>query len=154
MKTLHAFAERVIAAPPAPLYAIVADYEDSHPRILPPPYLSNLRVEKGGYGDGTVITCEMRAMGRSLPFRAHVTEPEPGRVLQEAILESGLVTTFTFEPVGGGQRTRVRIDTRWPAPWWRARVEQALMGRLLRKVYDAELQNLSYEVSRAHAEAA
>lgn len=148
MKTLHAFAERAIAAPAASLYAVVADYEGGHARILPPRYLSNLRVVKGGYGDGTVITCEMRVMGRQMPFRAHVTEPEPGRVLQETILESGMTTTFTFEPVGDGRRTRVRIDTRWSAPWWRAGAEQALMGRLLRNVYDAELQNLSYEVSR------
>ncbi len=52
MPLLHASAERTIPAPAAAVYALLADYRDGHPRILPPAF-SDLTVLQGGIGAGT-----------------------------------------------------------------------------------------------------
>jgi hypothetical protein len=43
-----------IAAAPAQVYAIIANYREGHPRILPKEF-SGLTVEQGGIGAGTII---------------------------------------------------------------------------------------------------
>ncbi len=151
--TLCAAAQRDIAAPAGAVYALFADYENGHPRVLPPAYLSNLRIEKGGQGAGTVFTCEMRVMGQRRLFRALVTEPAPGRVLRETIPESGMVTTFTVEPLDGGRRARAQIETRWEVPRWRAPLERGLLVPFLRRVYRAELELVAREAARPIPEA-
>ena len=57
-------ASAVIHAPAADLYAIIADYERGHPRILPKPPFVSLAVEEGGIGAGTVIRVHMRVLPR------------------------------------------------------------------------------------------
>src|SRR6476619_4413817 len=86
-----------IASAPERVYAIIADYKNGHPRILPKQFLG-LAVEQGGVGAGTVINFQMRAFGRIVTNRSAVTEPEPGRVLVETELGGkGIVTPFTVE---------------------------------------------------------
>ena len=63
-----------IDAPPDRVYAIIADYRNGHPHILPRAF-RNLTVEKGGVGAGTIIRFEVRALGQTQRFRAFVTEP-------------------------------------------------------------------------------
>ena len=77
------------------VYSLLANYNEGHPRILPKQF-SNLVVEQGGIGAGTVIRFEMSLLGRKQTFQAAITEPEPGRVLVETYLENGAVTTFTI----------------------------------------------------------
>ena len=149
MTTLHVSVERPIAAPADALYRLLADYEDGHPRILPPEYFSRFRIEHGGQGEGTVILFSLRLMGRQRSARALITEPEPGRVLRETMLGTEAATTFTLDPLGDGSRTRVRIETRWQVPRWRAAAERLLATPLLRRIYERELKNLSYEIARA-----
>jgi len=64
-----------IPVPPQRAYSIIANYHDEHPRILPSQF-SNLAVEKGGIGAGTVNRFNMRVFGRKQSFRAAITEPE------------------------------------------------------------------------------
>lgn len=64
------------------VYNILANYREGHPRILPKQF-SNLVVEQGGLGAGTVIRFQMSVFGRKQTFRAEISEPEPGRVLVE-----------------------------------------------------------------------
>jgi hypothetical protein len=99
-----------IAAPPARVYGIVADYHAGHPRILPRAF-HDLVVEKGGVGDGTVIRFQVTVLGRTATLRGVVTEPEPGRVLVESYPENGNVTTFIIDPIDGGRATRMTIST-------------------------------------------
>jgi hypothetical protein len=56
--------EAVINAPAKLAYAIIADYRDGHPHILPKPPFVSLEVERDGTGAGTVIRCQMRVFGR------------------------------------------------------------------------------------------
>jgi hypothetical protein len=48
--------ERLIAASPQRVRAFLADYPNNRPRILPPEYFEDYRVEQGGVGAGTVFS--------------------------------------------------------------------------------------------------
>ena len=144
-----------IPAPADRLYGILADYREGHPSILPCPPFVSLEVEEGGVGAGTVIRVEMRVLGRLQAFRAEVTEPQPGRVLVETN-DTGYVTTFTVEPVepGGdgaeGGVTLVTIATDRPgAAGLLAALERRLVARVLRPVYERELELLGAAVGAA-----
>jgi hypothetical protein len=136
-------AEAVIDAPAESAYAVIADYRDGHPRIIPRPPFVSLEVEQGGTGAGTLIRFQMRVFGRIQTFRAAITEPETGRVLVETDTDTGTVTTFTVDPVEEGPRSRVRIttdiDTRGGLL---GPLERFLITRLLRPVYVRELERL------------
>jgi hypothetical protein len=134
-------AERVIAAPAGRLYQYLADYQQHHPRILPPAF-SDLRVEAGGVGAGTVLSFRITAGGRTRAYRVQVAEPEPGRVLTESDLGSSLVTTFTVSPEGDSA-SRVRIVSRWQgAGGIGGFFERLFAPRVLRRLYADELARL------------
>jgi len=143
MATHRFSAAALIHAPPQNLYAIIADYHQGHPQILPKPPFGSLAVEQGGTGTGTVIRVHMRVLGQLQTFRAVVTEPEPGRILTETN-DNGYVTTFTVEPRADGQHAYATIATEITG---RAGVLGALerwfVTWLLRPVYVKELRQLA-----------
>src|SRR5262245_34053686 len=104
-------AEGVVDAPPGAAYAVIADYRDGHPHILPRPPFVSLEVEEGGVGAGTVIRFRMRMLAKTRTMRAAITEPEPGRVLVESDLDGDVISTFTVDPVEDGRKARVTITT-------------------------------------------
>ena len=63
MRQIHAEASDVIDARPEEIYAVLSDYRVGHPAILPKPYFTELMVEQGGQGAGTVIRFGMNVMG-------------------------------------------------------------------------------------------
>lgn len=141
-KTFNVTVSRDINASASALYAIVSDYKEGHPSILPKPYFTELTVEKGGIGAGTIIRAKMLVMGREFAFRQLITEPEPGRVLVEANDDGGAVTRFIFEPISATQ-TRVTIATDFAqnaglAGW----LQRLTQPSITRKIYAQELQNL------------
>jgi uncharacterized protein YndB with AHSA1/START domain len=140
MAELRVGAEREIAAPAEKVYGILTDYRRHHPRILPPAF-SDLVVERGGQGDGTVISFKLKAGGRSRSYRMRVAEPEPGRVVTESDTESSLVTSFTVDPAASG--SRVRIETTWQgAGGFGGLMERLFAPRVLMKLYAEELDRL------------
>jgi hypothetical protein len=149
MSPIRVSASAVVDAAPAAAYAVLADYREGHPRILPPKYFRGLEVERGGTGAGTVISFRMRVLGVTRAFRAEVSEPEPGRTLVESNLGSGEVTTFTVEPADGG-RSRVTITTKWTPRGLAGLFQRLLAPPLLRRVYAEELRNLA-RVARGRA---
>jgi hypothetical protein len=62
MSQIHAKVSKVIKAPPEPVYAVIGDYNESHPAILPKRVFSGLVVEQGGIGAGTVVRVTMAAL--------------------------------------------------------------------------------------------
>lgn len=137
-------ASTLIPAPAEQIYAIIADYQNEHPAILPKPPFVSLTVEKGGVGAGTEITFQMRLMGKLQTFRAAITEPEPGRVLVETVLETGTVTTFRVEPRDDGNSAYVTITTETKVrDGMSGRLEGWFATRLLRPVYVKELAQLT-----------
>jgi hypothetical protein len=140
MPTHRVEAEGVIDAPAVVANAIIADYRDGHPHILPRPPFVSLDVDEGGVGAGTIIRFRMRMLGTTQEMTATVSEPEPGRVLVESDAAGDVVTTFTVEPVDGGRKARVKIATDmrgrgWPLGW----LQRPVVTRLLRHVYAREI---------------
>lgn len=126
------------------VYSLIANYHDGHPRILPKKF-SNLAVEQGGIGAGTIIRFQMSVLGRKQTFRAAISEPEPGRVLVETYLDTnGAVTTFTVEPGTAPADSRVTISTELPVgSGIVGKLEGMFATLLLRPIYIKELQNLA-----------
>ena len=131
---------RVIQAPPAAVYAVFADYHHSHAAVLPKPYFTGMTVEKGGTGAGTEITVHMAVMGAKVTYHMVVTEPEPGRVLQEEDKALGVVTTFTVDPVNNGEASRVTLYTRArTSVGLKGFIEKLITPPISRKIYNEEL---------------
>ncbi len=146
MSQIHLAAERVIDAPADVVYHCIADYRVHHrPGGFLPPVFSDLQVERGGVGDGTIISFKMTLGGRTRTVTQAITEPEPGRVLVES--GDGAQTTFTVEPAQ--QRCRVRFDTLLQADGLPGLLTRLIAPRLLRPVYADELDRLEQH-ARAH----
>lgn len=144
MDKLHAEKSAVIDAPPKVVYDLLADYHDGHPRILPPKYFRGLDVEQGGVGAGTIFLVHSSVMGRAQTLRMVVSEPEPGRVLMETDVDSGIVSTFTCDPVAEGRQTRLTIATDWPTgPGLSGVLNRLFIPRILRRMYADELQRIA-----------
>ena len=132
----------MINAPATEVYAILADYGNHHPHILPKAYFSGLEVEEGGSGEGTVFRAALTMMGQKQSFRMRVTEPEPGRVMAETDLDTGLVTKFIVEPRGNNQSEVTIATTFQSRPGLQGWLERLAAPTFLRRVYRTELAQL------------
>jgi hypothetical protein len=147
MPTAQSYTVSESATVPAPAvraYAILADYRNGHPRILPPQFLG-LTVEQGGVGDGTIIRFQTRVLGRTRTFRAAITEPEPGRVLVETDLDPhGGVTKFIVDPGADPTRSKVTITTEMKGrPGLPGSIERLIARRVMKNLYKRELEILT-----------
>lgn len=144
MPTHQVSATGIVHAPPQRVYGIIADYRHGHPHIVPRPPFDDIVVEKGGVGAGTELRFGMKVMGRMRTMRAIISEPEPGRVLTETDPDTGTATSFTAEPLDGGNSTQVTITTNintWGGPLgW---IECWIITRILQPIYSRELQLLA-----------
>jgi hypothetical protein len=146
MKTFVS-AERVMDAPAGTVYHLIADYREHHrPEGFLPPAFTDLVVEKGGVGEGTVVRFTSKLGGSSQTVTAAISEPQPGRVLVET--SPGLETTFTVEPADG-RRARVRFDTEIERGGLSGLFTRLLGPGILRRVYADELDRLEQH-ARAH----
>lgn len=142
--TFTVSAMRRVPAPPAEVYAILADYTEGHPHILPSAYFRNIEVEEGGVGAGTRIRFEMTVLGTSRTIRAEIEEPKPGRVLVERDVEGKTVTTFTLNPAREGRESDVTITTVVTArDGILGLVERMATKAFLERVYRDELSRLA-----------
>jgi hypothetical protein len=147
MGQVTAQTERLVPASPRHVRAFLADYRNNRPRILPPEYFRDYRVEQGGDGAGTVISYRMRAGGRERSYRMRVEEAAAGGPLVESDTESSLVTTWTLTPVADGERTLVGLASRWEgAGGIGGLFERMFAPRALRRIYDEVLKRLSEAV--------
>lgn len=149
MSIVRVESSALVRAPARVVYQLIADYRNGHPRILPKQYFPMLEVEKGGVGAGTVIRYQIRLAGTTRDVRAEVTEPTPGRVLVETDLARGARTTFTVTPESG-ETCRVQFLTEWEAKGIRGGVERMTAPSLLRRVFAAELAQLSAVAEGEH----
>ena len=132
-----------VDAPPAQVYAVIADYRRHHPNIVPPEYFGRLDVLEGGVGAGTRTRVEMHVLGKSRVFEQFVTEPEPGRVIMETNLDGSGLTTFTVEAAGAGE-SHVTIATDIAQqPGFMGFLERLSASILLPRIYTRELARLA-----------
>lgn len=159
MKQITARAESVLNAPAKDVYAAIADYHNGHPYIVPPEYFSDLIVEEGGYGEGTIIRFAVKVLGVTQHFHHRVSEPEPGRVLVEQDMDEAdeprdLRTMFTVDPVEGGKKARVEIRTTMNAsPGIAGLLESIMIPRVNASIYRKELKLLEVFAQKTSATA-
>ena len=145
MAQIHVQVSDTLNARPEDVYATIADYRNGHPYIIPKENFSDLQVEQGGYGEGTVIRFKVRVLGVERAMYQRVTEPEPGRVLVEQDIDSAqhIVTTFTVTPIENGQRSHVEISTTMtPDTGLQGVVERFMVPKLNAPIYRKELELL------------
>jgi len=141
---IHVSASRQIGAPPDRVYAILADYHQAHPGILPKQFFRRLEVEEGGVGAGTRTKLEVQFMGTTRTMHHVVSEPMPGRVLVETDVNGTSITTFTVDPVGNGLQCTVTIDTEIKShDGFLSLLARPLATLMLRRVYLQELALLA-----------
>ena len=145
MNTGKAELTSIIDVPASRVYSILADYRQGHPAILPRKYFRRADVEAGGTGAGTSLNIEMKVLGTVKSFRHVVSEPQPGRVLVEsnrveADPAAQSVTTFTVDPINGGQQAQVTISTALSVANW---LEGLFTTMFLRRVYAQELKQIA-----------
>ena len=143
MAVARAAGSGLVRAPARVVYALIADYRNGHPRILPTRFFPTLEVERGGTGAGTIIRYQLRAFGVTREIRAEISEPTPGQVLVETDLATGARTTFRVRDEAGGESCRVDIDTEWDAKGFRGWLERMTAPRLLQRIYAEELAKLA-----------
>lgn len=148
MKTQIASATKIMDASVEEVYRIIADYRNRHPQILPQKYFLSLEVEEGGIGEGTIVNFTMRLLGQIRSFRALISEPNPGHILQETDLASGVVTRFVVSPADSMRVAEVTISTELKGL---GRVEGFLAKTMLQKVYREELNLLARLAENHHA---
>ena len=102
MSNIHTEASMVIDAPPEKVYAVLSDYNEHHPAILPKPYFYRCLLEQGQTSADTVIRVRMNVFAVSRDYRFVITKPEPGRVLRETDAAAGIVTSFKVNPLNNG----------------------------------------------------
>jgi polyketide cyclase/dehydrase/lipid transport protein len=146
-----ATATLVIKAHQARVYAILADYRDGHPKILPMKYFKRLDVLEGGTGAGTRVRGEILVFGRTIKFEHTVSEPEPGRVLVESDVTGSSVTQFTVDAVNGGAASRVTTHTQFTTEreGLLGRIERLATTATLERIYNEELAQLADYAVRA-----
>jgi hypothetical protein len=150
MRQITVKAEAVLEAPSEEVYVTIADYHQGHPKILPKEF-SDLQVEQGGYGAGSIIRFKMHVLGMDQSFYHRVSEPEPGRVLVEQDIDppQQIATTFRVTPLEQGQKSHVEISTTiHPSPGLRGLVESILVPMINPRIYQKELKLLEEVAQR------
>jgi polyketide cyclase/dehydrase/lipid transport protein len=141
---VRAHAEALIDARPTAVYTVLADYTTHHPRIMPEPQFSNLEVETGGIGAGTVFHITLRTAGKEQRLHMQVAEPEPGHVLTETNLDTGVVTIFSATPGNDGKRTITQISSEWETVGGlRGLVDRFIAPLLISRIFKKQLHQLS-----------
>ena len=149
----RASASSRIEAPPARVYSILADYNQHHPRVLPPEYFKSLKVEEGGVGAGTRVHVTMRVLGTTISFRHIVSEPEPGRVLIESDADGSTAASFTVDPLDSGAACMLTISTDFTTQrrGILGRIERYMTISTLRRIYRKELSLIAKYAQEAGA---
>ena len=141
MGQVYAVTERVIDAPPEPVFGALADYDRIRPELLPAQY-SEYEVREGGKGAGTVVHWKLQATEKRVrDCLFTVTEPSPGRLV-ETDANSSMVITWTVTSAGEG-KAKVVVETTWTgasgiggffertfAPKGLNRIHDEVLGRL------------------------
>ena len=136
----------VINAPAKDVYSVLADYNNGHPKIMPKNFCEGLRVVKGtGIGENTRIEVRFNIYGQRETLIMDISEPEPGRILQEIDTKAVNITRFIVDPIDQ-ESSRVTIQTKVmkqtgipPGPY----LDMIIKEIVLKRVFKAELETLN-----------
>jgi hypothetical protein len=144
MAHAQAEAEATIQAHPDAVYQVIADYRTHHPNIMPPSLFSRIEVESGGIGTGTTFHITLSLAGTKKRMHMRVAEPDPGHLLTETNIDTGVVTAFEVTPANGGEATLTRISSDWEtARGIRGVVDRLTTPPLMRWIFGKQLRQLA-----------
>lgn len=112
MSHIFVQSERIIEATPKEIFAALADYKNKRPRMLTPHFL-NYKVERGGQGEGTIVSYTLHVGGRERLYQMAVDEPQKGQLLTERDRNSSLVTRWSVYELENGRKSRVKVESNW-----------------------------------------
>lgn len=145
MKFYEVTVERRFHAPPERVYNLIVDMEE-HRRILPRPFES-LEVLEGGKGEGTVFRMTINVMGSRSSLVMTVSEPEPGRVVQEQDPSAGVTTIWKLIPESGNGCS-LRLTSQFPnKPGLSGWAERLTTTWMIRSIYKRELENIHHDLT-------
>ena len=79
-----------------------------------------------------------------------VAEPDPGRVLTETNLDTGVVTMFSVTPGDGGSRTLAGMSSEWePKGGLRGLADRLVTPRLMGRMFAKQLHQLDQYLGSA-----
>jgi hypothetical protein len=109
--------KRTIDASADSVYNVLKDYRNGHPFILPSQYFEDVKIIRGyGIGEGTRMqkVYKVPILQKRYVLILDVSEPEPGRILQEIDTGAVNIIRFIVDPIvdlddiggdGGGTMT-------------------------------------------------
>jgi Polyketide cyclase / dehydrase and lipid transport len=153
MARIHVQAEKVVEAQPAAVYAVLADYSTHHPRIMPPDHFTDLEVESGGIGEGTVFQITARVAGKRQRLHMRVSEPEPGSILRETNVDTGVATDFSVSGNGSGTAL-VRMSSEWESHGLKGWMDRLFTPHVMDRLFAEQLDQLADYVRSLEAETA
>jgi len=149
MAFFSASASRSINVSPDTVYNVLRDYEVGHPAILPKAYFEKVEIEQGGQGAGTIIHVYMKLLGIRQTLRMEVTEPKP-YTLVEVDMDNDTHTTFTVEPLEGGRKSKVTIQTKFKSKGGiQGFFERMFLPSILGGIFHKELDLLAKYVKQS-----
>jgi hypothetical protein len=138
--------EAVINARANEVYAVLADYHDGHPNIVPKSFCEGVKVIKGtGIGGNSRIECYFNILGQRETLFMDVSEPEPGRILQEIDSKAINITRFIVDPIDDATcsvtiQTKVMKQIGFPPG---PTIDMWLKKIMLKSMFKAELKLLN-----------
>jgi hypothetical protein len=150
MALVRVEADKTIGARAAHVYEVLADYSVHHPKIMPPDHFSNLEVESGGVGAGTVFHITAKLAGKRQRLHMRVSEPEPGSVLCETNLDTGVVTQFTVSG-NGSNASVVRMSSEWESRGLKGLLDRLFTPHVMRGLFAEQLDQLDEYVRSLEA---
>jgi uncharacterized protein YndB with AHSA1/START domain len=146
MAQVTAQATRSIAAPAEKVFAALADYATTRPKILTESY-HDYRVESGGQGAGSRVAWKLQATkSRVRDQLVEVTQPADHRLV-ESDANSSMVTVWTV--AADGDRSTVTVDTSWNgATGVGGFFERTFAPRGLARIHDGVLAKLDALVTQ------
>lgn len=147
MAQVTAQAKRSIEAPADQVFAALADYTTTRPKILTESYF-DYRVESGGQGAGSKVAWKLHATKSRVRDQLVEVSAPTANQLVESDANSSMVTTWTVTPEGDA-RSVVTVDTRWNgAGGIGGFFERTFAPRGLARIHDGVLAKLDSVVTR------
>jgi hypothetical protein len=147
MAQVTAQAKRSIGAPADQVFAALADYATTRPKILTESY-HDYRVESGGQGAGSKVAWKLQATKSRVRDQLVEVSAPTANQLVESDANSSMVTTWTVTPEGD-TRSVVTVDTRWNgAGGIGGFFERTFAPRGLARIHDGVLAKLDSVVTR------
>jgi hypothetical protein len=141
---IKAKATRTVPAPPDRVLAVLRDYRDARPRLLPDNY-SAYRVEEGGEGPGTVFSYHFSAGGRERDYRLRSEQADGGLAERDEL--SSFANRWTVVPTATG--STVTLEASWQGgAGIRGFFERTFAPLGLRRIYGEVLDRLAAAVQR------